>query len=166
MSASQDKLFVQHTSDPNSGGPTAAVLALQNPNIRVHVVDKDSQRIGRWNSKHLPVHEPGLDSVVRIARDGLKRTHFVDGSIEVPERSPNLFFSTDVERSVAQADIVFISVNTPTKSCGIGAGSATNMAAFESAVISTAKHMKPGAILVEKSTVPCGTSQTIQDIVS
>src|SRR5262249_19128919 len=62
--------------------------------------------------------------------------------------------------------VVFISVNTPTKTSGIGAGAATNLAAFEGAVISIAKSIRPGTILVEKSTVPCGTAQTIQDIVS
>jgi len=149
-----------------SGGPTAAVIALQNPNIHVSVVDKDPHRIKKWNSQHLPVHEPGLDRIVRIARDGTRETSLTIDRLTIPARSPNLSFSTDISGCIAAADVVFVSVNTPTKTSGIGAGAATNLAAFEGAVISVAKSIKPGAILVEKSTVPCGTAQTIQDIVS
>ena len=87
-------------------------------------------------------------------------------SINIPARSPNLSFSTDISGCIAAADVIFVSVNTPTKTSGIGAGAATNLAAFEGAVISIAKSIRPGAILVEKSTVPCGTAQTIQNIVS
>ncbi|KIW02350.1 uncharacterized protein PV09_06172 [Verruconis gallopava] len=138
------------------GGPTAAILALKNPHIQVNVVDKDTARIAQWNSKHLPVYEPGLNEIVCIARDG-----YQDGC-----RSPNLKFSTMVESCINDADIVFIAVNTPTKVCGIGAGAATNLAAFERAAITIAQNLKPGAIVVEKSTVPCGTAQTVQEILS
>jgi len=153
-----------------SGGPTAAVIALQNPNIHISVADKDPLRIKKWNSQHLPVHEPGLDHIVRIARDGTRETSLTINefgqTIHIPARSSNLSFSTDIDGCIAAADIIFVSVNTPTKTSGIGAGSATNLAAFEGAIISIAKSIRPGAIIVEKSTVPCGTAQTIQDIVS
>ncbi|TIA50967.1 nucleotide sugar dehydrogenase [Aureobasidium pullulans] len=139
------------------GGPTAAIIALKNPDIVVNVADLNASRIRKWNSKHLPVHEPGLIDVVRVARDGTK------GSLASEERQPNLFFTTDVQRSVEQADIILLSVNTPTKTSGIGAGSATNLVALESAVGSVALWAKPGAIIVEKSTVPCRTAQMVRD---
>lgn len=81
-------------------------------------------------------------------------------------REPNLFFSTDVARCIAEADIILITVNTPTKTRGIGAGSATDMTALEGATKEIALHAKPGAILVEKSTVPCGTAELIKEVVS
>ncbi|KAF2762295.1 nucleotide sugar dehydrogenase [Pseudovirgaria hyperparasitica] len=147
------------------GGPTAAVVALANPNIKVTVVDKDATRIRRWNSKHLPIHEPGLYDVVRVARDGTSsiNTH---GQNAIQGRAPNLFFSTDCDQSIAEADIVFLSVNTPTKMRGIGAGSATNTAIFESVMRSIARVAKPGSIIVEKSTVPCRTAEVLQEILS
>jgi UDPglucose 6-dehydrogenase len=119
----------------------------------------------------LPVHEPGLIDVVRVARDGTKATEITLGNndnekVVLPSREPNLFFSTNVSECVAAADVVLVSVNTPTKSSGIGAGAATNLAALESAVTSVAKAAKPGAVVVEKSTVPCGTARTIREIVS
>ena len=133
------------------------------------MVDKDPVRIQRWNSRHLPVHEPGLHRLVRVSRDGTKETSLPTNGSEqetiLCERQPNLFFSTAVESCIAVADIVFISVNTPTKASGIGAGAATSLAALESAVITVAQTIKPGAIIVEKSTVPCGTAETIRSIV-
>jgi hypothetical protein len=148
-------------SDP-LGGPTAAIIALKNPDIIVSVADLNAARIRKWNTKHLPVHEPGLIDVVRVARDGTKGSLVPD----VKERQPNLFFTTDVQSSVKEADIILLSVNTPTKTSGIGAGSATNLVALESAVESVALWAKPGAIIVEKSTVPCRTAQMVRDTVS
>lgn len=86
--------------------------------------------------------------------------------VVVPARVPNLFFSTEVAKSVAEADVIFITVNTPTKTKGLGAGSATDVTALEGATREIALHAKPGAILVEKSTVPCGTAELIMDTVS
>ncbi|KAH7382008.1 hypothetical protein BKA64DRAFT_218369 [Cadophora sp. MPI-SDFR-AT-0126] len=149
------------------GGPTAAVIAFQNPNIRVTVVDKDANRIRKWNSQHLPIHEPGLSEIVRVARDGTNAVKVnIDGTFaaELPARLPNLFFSTEVAKCVSEADIVFLSVNTPTKISGIGAGAATNMVALEGATRDIALSAKPGAIIVEKSTVPCRTAQVVRDI--
>ncbi|KUJ13837.1 nucleotide sugar dehydrogenase [Mollisia scopiformis] len=150
----------------STGGPTAAVIAFHNPNIRVTVVDKDAGRIRRWNSQHPPIHEPGLSEIVRVARDGTNATTVnVEGdfTVEMPARKQNLFFSTDVAKCVSEADIVFLSVNTPTKMTGIGAGAATNMVALEGATRDIAIAAKPGAIIVEKSTVPCRTAQIVRD---
>jgi len=135
----------------------------------VTVLDKDSDRILKWNSSHLPVHEPGLYRIVRITRDGTKESnppsHSEIRARRIPARAPNLFFSTDIEANLASADIVFVTVNTPTKTTGLGAGAATNLSSFESAVTVIAQHVKPGCIVVEKSTVPCGTAQVVRKIV-
>lgn len=151
------------------GGPTAAVIAFQNPNIKVTVVDKDAGRIRKWNSQHPPIHELGLNEIVRVARDGTNATKvIVDevSTVELPARQQNLFFTTDVAKCISEADIVFLSVNTPTKMTGIGAGAATNMVALEGATRDIAIAAKPGAIIVEKSTVPCRTAQIVRDTVS
>lgn len=178
------------------GGPTAAVIAYQNPHIRVTIVDRDERRIRRWNSKHLPIYEPGLGDIVRIARDGSRECYFInepdkldesdvasDETASVSEcesqcethrnvvtvvsaRQPNLFFSTQVGKCISEADIVLIAVNTPTKSRGSGAGSATDMTAFEAVTGEVAQHARPGAIIVEKSTVPCRTAQLVQETLS
>ncbi|KAH8681728.1 nucleotide sugar dehydrogenase [Xylariales sp. PMI_506] len=176
------------------GGPTAAVIAYQNPHIRVSVVDRDASRIRRWNSKHLPIYEPGLGDIVRIARDGSRECSFVSepfradssdfvsdattsssecgsqcenhkgGDVTtIPARLPNLFFTTEVARCIGDADIVLVAVNTPTKYKGRGAGSATDMTAFEAVTGVVAQHARPGAIIVEKSTVPCRTAQLVQE---
>ncbi|USW50552.1 Putative UDP-glucose/GDP-mannose dehydrogenase, NAD(P)-binding domain superfamily [Septoria linicola] len=139
------------------GGPTAAVIAYSCPQISVTVVDKSAQRIDQWKSKHLPIHEPGLKDIVRQAREG------TDGPMS---RSQNLFFSTDCDTHIAMADIIFLAVNTPTKVRGIGAGAATDISMFESAARSVALVAKPGAIIVEKSTVPCRTAEMVRDILS
>ncbi|KAE8330742.1 hypothetical protein BDV39DRAFT_169945 [Aspergillus sergii] len=151
------------------GGPTAAVLALHNPSIAVEVVDRDPRRIQRWRSPHLPVHEPGLDNVVRVARDGAE---FVTSSASIAailgdvKRKPNLFFTCDSASSISRADMVFLAVNTPTKTFGLGAGRATDMTAVDEAIREIALHAKPGAVIVEKSTVPCGTAQRIRQMFS
>ncbi|TKA79984.1 hypothetical protein B0A55_02092 [Friedmanniomyces simplex] len=150
------------------GGPTAAVIALHNPHIRVVVVDRDQGRIDAWKSRHLPIHEPGLEDVVRIARDGAaevrRRGDSATGEAIDAARQPNLFFSTACIATIKEADMCLISVNTPTKTRGVGAGRATDMAALEGACRDIAMHAKAGCILVEKSTVPCKTGQLIKDI--
>ncbi|EFQ33788.1 nucleotide sugar dehydrogenase [Colletotrichum graminicola M1.001] len=165
------------------GGPTAAVIAFQNPHIRVTVVDRDERRIRRWNSKHPTIYEPGLRDIVRVARDGANACSFQNepaklGGSDVPSsssssasrrsitaaaRKPNLFFSTEVSGCIAEADIVLVAVNTPTKTRGHGAGSATDMAAFEAVTAEVARHARPGAIIVEKSTVPCMTAELVRE---
>lgn len=194
------KLPMRSRSRPDvdhvQGGPTAAVIAYQNPHVQVSVVDRDVQKIRSWNSKHLPIYEPGLRDIVRIARDGAREcrfshhpipsessdtlsdvasssseggSRFVDqseGCKIIPERQPNLFFSTEVAEHIGKADIVLIAVNTPTKSKGIGAGSATDMTAFEAVTGVVAQYARPGTVIVEKSTVPCRTAQLVKDTVS
>ncbi|KAJ0109018.1 hypothetical protein J7T55_002210 [Diaporthe amygdali] len=166
------------------GGPTAAVIAFNNPHIRVTVVDLNESRVRRWNSRHPPIYEPGLVEIVRLARDGAWETKFVndpttavhvdDGKalagaspasreIIVPARQPNLVFSTQAGQCISEADVVLISVNTPTKTRGAGKGCATDMTAFEAVTAEIARHARPGAIIVEKSTVPCRTAQLVQE---
>jgi UDPglucose 6-dehydrogenase len=174
------------------------MMAFQNPHLKITVVDRDPSRIQRWNSKHLPIFEPGLQDILRIARDGSKASSFLNETVRsdsldsmssassassecesqcgecgehreeilVQARQQNLFFSTEVSKSVSEADIVLIAVNTPTKMRGLGAGRATDMTALEAVSREVATHAKPGAIIVEKSTVPCRTAEMIRDTVS
>ncbi|KAK3399363.1 nucleotide sugar dehydrogenase [Sordaria brevicollis] len=150
------------------GGPTAAVIAYHNPDITVNVVDLNEQRIAAWNSSQLPIHEDGLLKVVRTARDGTLDTVVkipgLPRSLKLDARSPNLVFSTKVTEAIEVADVIFICVNTPTKTYGLGAGSMADISMVESASRTVAQHAKKGAIIVEKSTVPCGTARVIQDI--
>ena len=95
------------------GGPTMAMLALKNPDYKVIVVDINSERIKAWNSDNLPIYEPGLLEIVQKVRD------------------KNLFFSTDVDNSIIEAHIIFVSVNTPTKTFGYGAGYASDLQYWE-----------------------------------
>ena len=135
----------------------------------VNVVDLSQEKVAAWNSAHLPIHENGLTKIVRIARDGTNSS-IIDlaglGTVSIPERTPNLIFSTRVTESISTADIVFICVNTPTKLYGLGAGATADLSILESATRMIAEHAKDGAIVVEKSTVPCGTANMIRDIVS
>ncbi|KAL1557145.1 UDP-glucose 6-dehydrogenase 1 [Salvia divinorum] len=130
------------------GGPTMAVIAYKCPNIEVVVVDISVPRISAWNSDRLPIYEPGLDDVVKHCR------------------GKNLFFSTDVEKHVFEADIVFVSVNTPTKTSGLGAGKAADLTYWESAARMIADVSKSDKIVVEKSTVPVKTAEAIEKILT
>ena len=174
--APNNKVFL--TGRHFQGVPTAAVIALKNPFLRVTVIDRDEFRIRRWNSAHLPISEPELDNIVRLTRDGSKacsveaiksslaqRIGARSSKISIPAREPNLTFTTASSKSIAEADMIFICVNTPTKTTGVGAGYATDMTAVESVVKEVAVNAKAGAILVEKSTVPCRTAKLVQDIV-
>ncbi len=146
------------------------MIAYHNPQILVNVVDLNEQRVAGWNSAHLPIHEDGLLKVVRIARDGTLDTAVslsgLDRPVQLKARQPNLVFSTNVVQAIAEADVIFICVNTPTKMHGLGAGSMADVSAIEGATRTVAQHARPGTIIVEKSTVPCGTARMIQDIVS
>ncbi|TGO24649.1 hypothetical protein BPAE_0098g00400 [Botrytis paeoniae] len=166
------------------GGPTAAILALQNPQTKFTVVDKDTSRINQWNSKHLPIHEPDLPEIIRICRDGSgafslsndPSTENAESSsgdfsqhtdyIHIPARSTNLFFSDNIEECLGEADIIMIAVNTPTKTYGTGAGKATDTTAVELVVQDIGKYAKSGAIIVEKSTVPGRTGEFIKEILA
>lgn len=130
------------------GGPTMAVIALKCPAIEVVVVDISKPRIDAWNSDQLPIYEPGLDEVVKACR------------------GKNLFFSSDVEKHVAEADIVFVSVNTPTKTRGLGHGKAADLTYWESAARMIADVSKSDKIVVEKSTVPVKTAEAIEKILT
>ncbi|OZJ04596.1 UDP-glucose 6-dehydrogenase [Bifiguratus adelaidae] len=128
------------------GGPTCAVIAYKCPGIQVTIVDLNQARIDAWNSDNLPIYEPGLEDVV-FAR-----------------RGKNLFFSTDVDKAINDADLIFVSVNTPTKKTGMGAGSAADLAYVESATRRIAEVATSSKIVVEKSTVPCRTAQSMRTI--
>lgn len=131
------------------GGPTMAVIAKYCPDIQVNVVDINPDRIARWNEanlSNLPIYEPGLEEIVR------------------ERRGKNLHFSTDIPSNIKKADMVFISVNTPTKVKGIGAGQASDLKYVEASSREISKYAEGFTIVVEKSTLPVKTAQTIKDI--
>jgi UDPglucose 6-dehydrogenase len=130
------------------GGPTMAMIALKCPDITVNVVDMNDSRIAAWNSDRLPIYEPGLDDVVRQTR------------------GRNLHFSTDVAGAIQSADIIFVSVNTPTKTYGVGAGRAADLRYIESVARTIAQHAKGSKIIVEKSTIPVKTADAIRTILA
>ncbi len=130
------------------GGPTMAMIARKCPDIQVTVVDMNAARIAAWNGPELPIYEPGLDEVVREAR------------------GRNLHFSTDVAAHIASADIIFVAVNTPTKSYGVGAGRAADLRFIESVARTIAQHAQGPKIIVEKSTIPVKTADTIRTILA
>lgn len=130
------------------GGPTMAVIALKNPSIKVNVVDINPERIAAWNTDELPVYEPGLLEVVKQAR------------------GRNLFFNTDVESGIKEADMIFISVNTPTKTFGIGKGRAADLRFVELCARQIAQLSTTDKIVVEKSTLPVRTAQAVKTILS
>jgi UDPglucose 6-dehydrogenase len=155
-------------ADSCPGAPTATVLAFFNPSLHITVVDKSVPLIQRWNSHscHLPLKdEPGLRYLVLITRDGALPSLFCTGCedrmVERPARKPNLVFSSDVEGSVADADMVFICVQTPTKADKME----VDTAALEYAVTDVAVHGKDGVVVVVKSTVPVGMARVVSEMV-
>lgn len=133
------------------GGPTMSVIAQKNPSIQVTVVDLNQQRIDAWNNEdlsELPIYEPGLDAVVAEAR------------------GRNLFFSTDVEKAIDEADMIFISVNTPTKNYGKGKGQAADLKYIELCARQIAQVAKGDKIVVEKSTLPVRTAAALKSILN
>lgn len=130
------------------GGPTMAVIADRCPRYRVTVVDVDAERIARWNSADLPIYEPGLDDVVRSAR------------------GRNLFFSTDIPNGIREADIIFVSVNTPTKQFGVGAGMAADLQYWEKTAREIRHYAESPKIIVEKSTLPVKTAKAMERILN
>ena len=127
-----------------------AIISEKCPDIKITLVDLNEKRIAAWNSYDfkLPVYEPNLKSLIK------------------KNRNKNLFFTTDLKNSIAQADIVFISVNTPTKEKGLGAGYASDLKWVESSARSIAKYAKDHTIVVEKSTVPVRTAELIKKILT
>ncbi|MEQ1903162.1 MAG: UDP-glucose 6-dehydrogenase [Pirellulaceae bacterium] len=130
------------------GGPTMAMIAHKCPNIDVHVVDINQARIDAWNSDVLPVYEPGLYEIVSTSR------------------GKNLRFSTSVDQAIRDADIIFISVNTPTKTFGVGAGRAANLEFIEKCARRIAESAHGHKIVVEKSTLPVRTAEAVKRILS
>jgi UDPglucose 6-dehydrogenase len=133
------------------GGPTMAMIAKKCPHIKVTVVDLNEQRIAAWNDEdfnNIPVYEPGLGEVVAEAR------------------GRNLFFSTDVDAAIDDAEMIFISVNTPTKTYGAGKGQAADLKWIELCARQIARVSKNNKIIVEKSTLPVRTASAIKDILT
>ena len=131
------------------GGPTMSIIAHKCPEIKVTVVDINKERIASWNDPNLdnlPIYEPGLKEIVEASR------------------GKNLFFSTDVDKAIDESDVIFISVNTPTKTYGKGKGQAADLKHIELCARNIAKVAKDDKIVVEKSTLPVRTAQAIKSI--
>lgn len=131
------------------GGPTMSVIAKKCPGIQVTVVDLNEARIAAWNDEdtnNIPVYEPGLAEVVAEAR------------------GRNLFFSTDVDKAIDEAEMIFISVNTPTKTYGTGKGMGADLKYIELCARQIARVAKSDKIVVEKSTLPVRTAEALRDI--
>ena len=131
------------------GGPTMSIIAQKCPGIKVTVVDLNEQRIAAWNDSNvnnIPIYEPGLSEVVAEAR------------------GRNLFFSTEVDKAIDEAEMIFISVNTPTKTYGVGKGMAADLKYIELCARQIARVAKTDKIVVEKSTLPVRTASAIRDI--
>ena len=131
------------------GGPTMAVIAKKNPNIKVTIVDINEERIAAWNDKDLsklPIYEPGLAEIV------------------AETRGKNLFFSTEIDKAIKESEMIFISVNTPTKTYGKGKGMAADLKYVELCARNIAEVATTNKIVVEKSTLPVRTAQAIKSI--
>jgi len=131
------------------GGPTMAVIAHKCPDIKVTIVDLNAERIAAWNDEdvnNIPIYEPGLAEIVKSAR------------------GKNLFFSTEVEKAIDEAEMIFISVNTPTKTYGVGKGMAADLKYIELCARQIATVAKSNKIVVEKSTLPVRTAEAIKNI--
>lgn len=131
------------------GGPTMAIIAQKCPHIKVTVVDLNADRIAAWNDpdvNNIPIFEPGLSEVVAEAR------------------GRNLFFSTEVEKGIDEAQMIFISVNTPTKTYGLGKGMAADLKYIELCARQIASVAKDDKIVVEKSTLPVRTAEAVKNI--
>jgi UDPglucose 6-dehydrogenase len=122
------------------GGPTMAVIADRCPDYSVTVADINAARTSAWNSDHLPIYEPGLDALVKR------------------NRGRNLFFSTEIEKSIKKCDIIFVSVNTPTKTFGKGAGMAADLQYWEKTARLILENATRSKIVIEKSTLPVRTA--------
>jgi len=130
------------------GGPTAAMIACKCPRYRVTVVDTNRERIAQWNSAALPVYEPGLEEIVRKTR------------------GRNLFFETDIPKGIRESEIIFVCVNTPTKTFGAGAGLAADLQFWEKTARQILEHARSPKIVVEKSTFPVKTALAMERILN
>lgn len=130
------------------GGPSMAMIALKCPRFKVTVVDINRDRIDAWNSDNLPIYEPGIHEIVRATR------------------GRNLFFSPDIEKGIRENDIIFVSVNTPVKDFGIGAGYAADLQYWEKTAREILRHSATSKIVIEKSTLPVKTALAMERILS
>ena len=130
------------------GGPTMAVIALKCPEIKITVVDSNKDRIDSWNGEleKLPVYEPGLKEIISVVRN------------------KNLFFSKDIDQAINNSEMIFIAVNTPTKTKGEGAGMAADLKFVENCAINIARVANKNKIVVEKSTLPVRTAEKLKEI--
>jgi UDPglucose 6-dehydrogenase len=128
------------------GGPTMAVIALKCPEYRVEVVDVNEERIKQWNSENIPIYEPALEDIVKQVR------------------GKNLFFTTGIADGIKRADIIFVSVNTPTKTFGEGAGMASDLQHWEKTAHTIIENANSDKIIVEKSTLPVRTAEAMERI--
>jgi UDPglucose 6-dehydrogenase len=128
------------------GGPTMAVMASKCPEHQFTVVDMNESRIAAWNSPSLPVYEPGLDEIVRTCR------------------GKNLHFSTGIDQAIQAAEMIFVSVNTPTKTYGLGAGKAADLKFIELCARRIASLANGPKIIVEKSTIPVRTAESLKRV--
>ena len=130
------------------GGPTMAVIALKNPQLKITIVDANPDKIKAWNGplENLPVYEPGLADVIQETR------------------GKNLFFSDDIDNAIIKAEMIFMSVNTPTKTEGEGAGMASDLRYIEACARNIAKVATTDKIVIEKSTLPVRTAEKIKEI--
>ncbi len=128
------------------GGPTMAMIAAKCPEYKVTVADINADRIARWNSDRLPIYEPGLEQLV------------------AQSRGRNLFFTTDVEKGIRESKIIFVSVNTPTKTFGSGAGKAADLQFWEKSARLIMECATEDKIVVEKSTLPVRAAEAIHRI--
>src|SRR5512137_1204932 len=130
------------------GGPTMAIIAKNCPQHRIVTVDVNAEKIAAWQSDQLPIYEPGLKEIVLSAR------------------GKNLFFSTEIGRHIAEADIIFVSVNTPTKTFGQGAGKTADLQYWEKTARQILEHSSSPKVVVEKSTVPVRTAEAMERILN
>ncbi|MCX6984212.1 MAG: nucleotide sugar dehydrogenase [Lentisphaerae bacterium] len=128
------------------GGPTMAVIAAKCPEYKVTVADIDENRIKAWNSEKLPIYEPGLSELVKKVR------------------GKNLFFTTDIAKGIKDAGIIFVSVNTPTKTFGEGAGKAADLQYWEKTARAIVEHAEDSKIVIEKSTLPLRAAEAMHRI--
>ncbi|KAL9613247.1 MAG: hypothetical protein Q9167_002207 [Letrouitia subvulpina] len=143
-------------------------------NVQVTVVDINSERIAAWQSKSLPIYEPGLSEIVHAVRGSISPNG--ESAVDLPDREgsssityncrPRLQFSTDIDKAIQEADMIFVCVNTPTKANGVGKGAAADLGFVEAATRTIAKVATKDKIVVEKSTVPCRTAQSIREILA
>ncbi|KQC13565.1 MAG: UDP-glucose 6-dehydrogenase [Desulfuromonas sp. SDB] len=130
------------------GGPTMAVIAAKCPEYKITVVDINEQKINDWNSGNIPIFEPGLEEIVNQVKN------------------KNLFFSTNIEKGIEQADIIFVSVNTPTKTFGEGAGKTADLQYWEKTARSILQASRNDKVVVEKSTLPVKTAEAMERILN